>query len=93
MSGIILWIMCAVIVIALAAWLAVVGLAQRRQAPRRPAIERRRGRVQGGSHTGGGRSVGPRRDEPAVPGENPEETSVPGPLGRPARKSGNPLDL
>ena len=93
MSGTILWIMCAVIVVALAAWLAMVGLAQRRPAPRRPWIERRRGRVQGATHTGGGRSVGPRRDEPAVPGEDPEKTSVPGPLGRPAQKSGNPLDL
>lgn len=93
MSGTTLWIMCAVIVVALAAWLAVVGLAQRRPAPRRPGIERRRGRVQGATHTGGGRSVSPRRDEPAVPGEDPEESSVPGPLGRPDRKSGNPLDL
>jgi hypothetical protein len=91
-SGTVLWIMCAVIVVALAAWLAVVGLAQRRPAPRRPGIERRRGRVQGATHTGGGRSVSPRRDEQAVPGEDPEETSVPGPLGRPTRKSGNPLD-
>lgn len=83
MSGIMLWIMCAAIVAALAAWLVVVALAQRRPGTERPKTEPRRGRVQGGSHTGGGRSLGPTRDEAAVPGEDPEKPSVangPGPL-------------
>jgi hypothetical protein len=68
MSGTVLWIMCAVIVVALGAWLAAVALAQRHPWVRRPGIERRRGRVQGGTHTGGGRSVAPHRDSPVFPG-------------------------
>lgn len=97
MSGAILWIMCAAIVAALAAWLVMVALAQRRDPPTRgPGIERRRGRVQGGTHTGGGRSVSPTRDQEVIPGENPEGISVAGQpkrSGRPGKGSGDPLDL
>jgi hypothetical protein len=93
MSGIMLWIMCVVIVAALGAWLAVVALAQRHPGTDRPRTERRRGRVQGGSHTGGGRSVGPTRDEPAVPGEDPEKPSVSTRPGPTRHVPGSPLDL
>jgi hypothetical protein len=93
MSGTALWIMCAAIVAALAAWLVMVALAQRHPETRKPKIEPRRGRVQGATHTGGGRSVAPRRDETVIPGENPEESSVPGRPGPPGRGSGNPMDL
>jgi hypothetical protein len=93
MSGIMLWVMCAVIVAALAAWLVVVGFAQRRPGTERPRTERRRGRVQGGTHTGGGRSVGPTRDEPAVPGEDPEKPSVSNRPGPAHDVPGSPLEL
>ena len=93
MSGTVLWIMCAVIVVALGAWLAMVALAQRHPWVRRPGIERRRGRVQGGTHTGGGRSVAPHRDAPVFPGEDPEKSTVPDRSGPPRSGSGNPMDL
>lgn len=93
MSGTTLGIMCAVIVIALAAWLGAVAYAQRRPLVRQQGIERRRGRVQGGTHTGGGRSVGPSRDEAAVPGEDPDEPSVENRPGPTHSKPGSPLDL
>ena len=93
MSGTALWIMCAVIVVALGAWLAAVALAQRHPWVRRPGIERRRGRVQGGTHTGGGRSVAPHRDSPVFPGEDPEKSTVPDRSGPPRSGSGNPMDL
>jgi hypothetical protein len=88
-----LFIMCAVIVVGLAAWLAIVALAQRRPAPRGDDAEIRRGPVQGGIHTGGGRSVAPHRDAVVVPGQDPEESSVPDRPGRPGEGSGNPMDL
>lgn len=93
MSGIMLLVMCAAIVAALASWLGIMALAQRRPGTRRPAVERRYGRVQGGTHTGGGRSVGPTRDAPAAEGEDPEGPSV---LNRPGPthdEPGSPLDL
>lgn len=96
MSGATLWIMCAAIVAALVAWMGVVALAQRHPGTERPKIERRRGRVQGGTHTGGGRSVSPTRDQEVIPGENPEDSSVAGQpkrTGRPGKGSGDPLDL
>jgi hypothetical protein len=93
MSALTLWIMCAVIVIALAIWLTTVGLAARRPYFRHPHPDTRRGRVQGGTHTGGGRSVAPHRDAPVTPGENPEDSSLPTHAGRPGSGSGNPLDL
>ena len=67
MSGAILWIMCAVIVISLAIWLTVVHMADRAPYFRHTSGERRRGSVMGGTHTaGGGRSVMPPRDEPTA---------------------------
>lgn len=93
MSATALWIMCVVIVVALGSWLATVAYAQRRPFSKRPGIERRRGRVQGGSHTGGGRSVAPARDEPAIPGENPEEPSVANRPGPTHDEPGSPMDL
>lgn len=93
MSGTMLLIMCVVIVVALAAWLVVVALAQRRPPEDGPGAEHRRGRVQGGTHTGGGRSVAPHRDAVVVPGESPEDSSIPDRPGRPGEGSGNPMDL
>jgi hypothetical protein len=88
-----IWIMCAVIVVALAVWLVAVLLSDRTPFFRHPQYDRRRGRVQGGTHTGGGRSVGPRRDAPVIPGENPDDSTLPDHAGRPGSGSGNPLDL
>ncbi|MBO0805977.1 MAG: hypothetical protein J2P25_23265 [Nocardiopsaceae bacterium] len=93
MPGAALWIMCTVIVVSLAAWLAAVALAQRHPWVEKPGIERRRGRVQGGTHTGGGRSLAPHRDAAAVPGENPEGSTVPDRPGWSGEGSGNPMDL
>jgi hypothetical protein len=77
MSGTLLWIMCAVIVVSLVIWLAAVALASRNPSFRHPHIEPRRGRVQGGTHVGGGRSVAPHRDAEITPEENPEKPTVP----------------
>jgi len=66
-----IWVMCAVIVIALAAWLIMVALAARKPYFEHPHMERRRGPVQGGTHAGPGRSVSPRPDEPVVPADAP----------------------
>ena len=93
MSGTLLWIMCAVIVVSLAAWLIAIALAERTPYFRRPHPEARRGRVQGGTHAGGGRSVAPHRDSPVIPGENPADSTLPDRAGRPGSGSGNPLDL
>lgn len=93
MSGTLLWVMCVVIVAGLAAWLVVIGLAQRHPSANSAGVERRRGRVQGGSHTGGGRSVSPTRDAVVVPGESPEDSAMPDRPGRPGEGTGNPMDL
>ncbi|HLH84705.1 MAG TPA: hypothetical protein VKV38_15705 [Trebonia sp.] len=84
MSAAALIIMCAVIVVALAIWLVAVMLADR-STPffRRSRQEPRRGRVVGGTHVGGGRSVAPRRDAPVVAGEDPHEPTVTAPLENP----------
>jgi hypothetical protein len=42
-----------------------------------PPAEHRRANVQGGTHVGGGRSVGPRRDAEVVPDQDPNEPTVP----------------
>jgi hypothetical protein len=63
-----------VAVVALAAWPVSVALAGRKphQAARRQ--DNVRGRVQGGTHVGGGgRSVAPPHDEEVIPGELPDE--------------------
>jgi hypothetical protein len=100
MSATLLWIMCVVIVLGLAAWALLVWLASRRPDPRKKIFERRRGRVQGGSHVGGGRSVAPRRDAPVIPDEDPNDSTLPDNdstlpdrAGRPGSGSGNPMDL
>jgi hypothetical protein len=92
MSALVLWIMCAVIVVALAIWMIMVALANRHPAVEKPKIEPRRGRVQGGTHAGGGRSVSPRRDDPVTPGEDPEGGTLPDRAGRPG-SGGSPMDL
>ena len=93
MSSAAMWIMCVAIVAGLAIWALAVHLADRRPHPKRKVFERRRGRVQGGSHVGGGRSVAPRRDAPVIPDENPNDSTLPDRAGRPGSGSGNPMDL
>lgn len=89
MSAVLIWIICVVAVVSLAIWLAAVARADRNPFFRHPHIEPRRGRVQGGTHVGGGRSLAPRRDAEITPDENPEEPTVP------VRKSRgtSPMDL
>lgn len=88
-----LLLICLVSVVSLAVFIGAVLLADRSPYFRRQHVEARRGRVQGGTHVGGGRSVAPRRDAPVIPGEDPEGSTVPGRPGRPGSGSGNPLDL
>jgi hypothetical protein len=77
MSAVLIWIICVVAVVSLATWLVAVARADRNPAFRHPHVEPRRGRVQGGTHMGGGRSLAPRRDAEITPDENPEEPTVP----------------
>lgn len=88
-----IWAIVAVAVAGLAVWLVAVARADSSPFSRHPHPERRRGRVQGGTHVGGGRSVAPRRDAPVIPDENPEDSTLPDRAGRPGSGSGNPLDL
>ena len=76
MSATLLWVMCVAIVLALAGWLVAVALAQRKPSFEHPHMEPRRGRVQGGTHVGAGRSVSPRRDAEVTPEEDPDEPAV-----------------
>jgi hypothetical protein len=89
MSATLIWIICVVAVVLLAIWLVAVARADRNPSSRHSHVEPRRGRVQGGTHVGGGRSVAPRRDAEITPDENPEEPTVP------VRKSRgtSPMDL
>lgn len=87
------WAIVVVAVVALAVWLIAVSRAGDRPFFRHPHYDRRRGRVQGGTHVGGGRSVSPRRDATVIPDENPEDSTLPDHAGRPGSGSGNPLDL
>lgn len=89
MSATLLWIMCVVIVLALAAWLVAMVFAQRTPFFRHAHAEPRRGSVQGGTHVGGGRSVAPHRDAEVTPDENPDEPTVP--VRKPRGTS--PMDL
>lgn len=89
----VVWAIVVVAVAGLAVWLIAVGFAQRTPYFRHAHHDRRRGRVQGGTHVGGGRSVGPRRDARVVPDENPDDSTLPDHAGRPGSGSGNPLDL
>lgn len=93
MSSAAMWIMCVAIVAGLAIWALAVHLAGRQPHQKREVLEHRRGRVQGGSHVGGGRSVAPRRDAPVIPHENPDDSTLPDHAGRPGSGSGNPMDL
>jgi hypothetical protein len=77
MSGTLIWIMCVVIVLSLAAWLVAVTLADRKPAFKDPHVEPRRGNVQGATHVGGGRSVAPHRDAEITPEEDPDTPTVP----------------
>jgi hypothetical protein len=97
-----IWIIVAVAVVGLAVWLGGVALAARKPYQEHAHGERLRGTVQGGMHIGAGRSVAPRRDEAAIPGEVPAGDSLhpgaedpgAGPESRETRPgSGSPLDL
>jgi hypothetical protein len=97
-----IWIIVAVAVIGLAVWLISVALAARKPYQEHAHGARLRGRVQGGMHVGGGRSVAPRRDEPTGPGDVPPGdtlhpgTDAPDDSSEPDRaghRSGSPLDL
>ena len=77
MSATQIWIMCVVIVLALAAWLVAIAFANRNPSFRHPHTEPRRGRVSGGTHQGGGRSVAPHRDAEVLPDEDPDKPTVP----------------
>jgi hypothetical protein len=70
------WLIAVLCVVVLAALLVSIWIGMRAKAPRRPRLEPRRGQVQGGTHVGGGRSVGPRRDAEVTPDENPDEPTV-----------------
>jgi hypothetical protein len=97
-----IWIIVAVAIAGLAVWLGSVALAARKPHQEHAHGERLRGPVQGGMHVGAGRSVAPRRDEPARPGDVPAgDTLHPG-AGAPGADPrsgdagpgpGSPLDL
>jgi hypothetical protein len=89
MSVILIVIICVVAVVALAIWMVAVALADRNPSFRNPRIEPRRGRVQGGTHAGGGRSVAPRRDGEVTPDDDPEEPTV----SVRKRRGTSPMDL
>jgi hypothetical protein len=77
MSAGLIWLIVIVAIVALSAWPASVMLANRNPGGRRhPRAERRRANVQGGTHVGGGRSVGPRRDAEVTPDDGADEPTV-----------------
>jgi hypothetical protein len=77
MAASLIVVLVVVAVLAVIAWPVTVMLTKRRPGGRRPPrAEHRRANVQGGSHVGGGRSVGPRRDAEVVPDEDPNEPTV-----------------
>jgi hypothetical protein len=92
-SAAVTWAIVLVAVAGLAVWLVAIALALRKPFFQHPRAERRRGRVQGATHVGGGRSVAPRRDAPVIPDEHPDDSTLPDRAGRPGSGSGNPLDL
>jgi hypothetical protein len=78
MSAGLIVVLVVVAVLAVAAWPVTVMLSKRRPRGRRlPPAEHRRANVQGGTHVGGGRSVGPRRDAEVIPDEDPNQPTVP----------------
>jgi hypothetical protein len=89
----VIWAVVVVAVVGLAVWLIAVLMSDRSPYFRHPQHDRRRGRVQGGTHTGGGRSGAPHRDAPVIPDENPDDSTLPDHAGRPGSGSGNPMDL
>jgi hypothetical protein len=88
-----IWAIVGVTVLVLAVWLFMVMRAGSNPLFKHPHYDQRRGRVQGGTHVGGGRSVAPHRDSPVIPEENPDDSTLPDRAGRPGSGSGNPLDL
>jgi len=92
-----IWIIVAVVVVALAIWLLTIARAARHPHQEHPQREPMRGLVQGGQHVGGGRSVMPTRDAPVLPGGgNPpsvEEEDRASHAGHPAQEGRRPMDL
>jgi hypothetical protein len=79
MAAALIWVLVAACVLALAAWPVTVLITKRRpKGRRRPPAEHRRSNVQGATHVGSGRSLGPRRDAEVVPDEDPNAPTVPG---------------
>jgi hypothetical protein len=61
----------------MAAWPVTVMITNlQRRKPRQPRAEHRRANVQGGTHVGGGRSLGPRRDAEAFLDDGPNASSL-----------------
>ena len=76
-------------VLALLAWPVTVLIFRRRpRKHRQRSAEHRRSNVQGGSHVGGGRSLGPRRDAEVIPDENAGVSTVTEP-----KRGNSPMDL
>jgi hypothetical protein len=72
-SAIVIIVIVIVAIIALASWPLSVHLAGRKPYQERRHEDKIRGPVVGGTHVGGGgRSVGPRRDEEVTPDEFPD---------------------
>jgi len=78
MAASLIVVLVVVAVLAVIAWPVTVMLTKRRPGGhRQPPAEHRRANVQGGTHVGGGRSVGPRRDAEVIPDQDPNEPTVP----------------
>jgi hypothetical protein len=104
-SAIAITAICVIGVLALLAWIFVVGRASRRPHEPNPQRGQLRGTVQGGMHVGGGRSVAPTRDAPVPEGggeppaiedevaEHERLAARRGQEGRNPGNSGSPMDL
>jgi hypothetical protein len=89
MAAALIWVLVAAGVLAVVAWPVTVLITKRqpRERPHRRA-EHRRSNVQGGSHVGGGRSLGPRRDAEVIPDDDPNASTMAAP-----KRGTSPMDL
>jgi hypothetical protein len=89
MAAVLIGVLAGAGVLAVLAWPVTVLIFRRRPRKHRPqSAEHRRSNVQGGSHVGGGRSLGPRRDAEVIPDENPDASTVAAP-----ERGNSPMDL
>lgn len=90
-------VICAVVVVSLAAYLILVANAARRPGGKKRYVEPMRGLVQGGEHAGGGRSVMPHRDAQVPEGggtpPSPEEMAQAENSRRAGHRPAGPMDL